>query len=60
MITSPPLVITEGQIAVLITSARKSLDKSTAAIKADGLMGEREGGHHRAAPDLGMAHQRRF
>ena len=37
MIISPPLVITPEEIDVLITRARKSLDESYAAVKADGL-----------------------
>jgi putrescine---pyruvate transaminase len=37
MIISPPLVITEAEIDVLVERARKSLDESYKAVKADGL-----------------------
>jgi putrescine---pyruvate transaminase len=37
MIISLPLVITPDEIDVLIARARKSLDESYMAVKADGL-----------------------
>ena len=37
MIISPPLVITTDEIDVMMDRARKSLDESYAALKADGL-----------------------
>jgi putrescine---pyruvate transaminase len=37
MIISPPLVITEGEIDILIARATKSLDESYAGLKADGM-----------------------
>jgi putrescine---pyruvate transaminase len=37
MIISPPLVITEAEIDVLVERAKKSLDESYKAVKADGL-----------------------
>jgi len=38
MIISPPLVITTGEIDILVDRARKSLDEAYAKIKADGLL----------------------
>lgn len=38
MIISPPLIITEGEIDVLISRAWQSLDETLAQAKADGLM----------------------
>ena len=38
MIISPPLVITPGEIDILIERAKKSLDECYAGLKLDGLM----------------------